>query len=162
MIGNGLRTVFTSQFRVTGNEDIPNVFTIFNLTNFPGLVITPVFNEIFTLDPNGEFIFNLRGILHGYFSLNLEASVGPTDIEISPEFYDSETETWSFLDARMVELAVLGQTQTIIVGQEIAKKGDRLRFSFRSPDGTADFKTNILGNGSQVPAGLFDFNLHVR
>jgi len=161
-VGNGEKLTYFGRLLVTGTQSIPNVLTCIDVTSFNLLAFTPTPDGLFDYDaPSGVFTFKVRGILDISATLNIDTSAGVTEVEIITE-YDSGS-GWQKRNARTAELPVIGQKQTTLEGTlEQVDLDHKLRFFVRSPDASASFKTQVLGDGSVVPAALVHFKLFTR
>ena len=161
MIGNGLKLTFFARLVITGNEAIPNVDTIMHKINYPNLVFTYTPDNLIDFDQDtGIFTFNNRGLLDISGILNIQTTTGNTEIEVTSEYHDQVS--WSKLNARTAELPVIATQQSVLTGKIAqVQKGDRLRFIVRSPNASASFKTDVLGNGAVVPAAVVHLVLYV-
>ncbi|MCK5548296.1 MAG: hypothetical protein KAI64_04730 [Thermoplasmata archaeon] len=161
-MGTGPKNTFFGRLLITGNEPIVNVDTIVNKINCPNLnfLITPD-GLLDFVENTGIFTFKRRGLLDIQGVLNITTTTGNTEVEITPEYNDGTG--WSFLNARTAELPVIAAQQAVIVGAiaEI-KKGDMLRFLFRSPNSSASFKTDALPNTAVIPAAVVHFILSIK
>lgn len=162
MIGNGFKWTYFGRLLVTGTEVIPNVVTCIDVTNFTTLTFTNTPDGLFDYsDTDGIFIFKRNGLLDIVATLNIDTSAGVTAVEIITEY--DEGAGFVKRNARVAELPVIGQRQTVLVGTlQAIEDGHRLRFFIRSPSGTASFKTQVLPDGSVVPAAILDLRLFTR
>ena len=161
-IGNGEKLTYFGRLLVIGTQSIPNILTCIDETSFNLLTFSNTPDGLFNYDAStGVFTFKVRGILDMSATLNIDTSAGVTEVEIITE-YDSGS-GWEKRNARTAELPVIGQKQTTLEGTlEQIDLNHKLRFFVRSPDASASFKTQVLGDGSIVPAAILHMKLFTR
>ena len=160
-IGNGKRLTFSSQLEITGDNDLPDVFTIFCITDFPALAFD--LDNAILLDfdeETGIFTFKRTGHLQILATLNF-GSTGISEVQISPAFKRGAL-PWAYLNARRTELPIIGPNSSFMSGSVDIIKGDKMRFEIRATNLLAKFDTEILPNTSQIPAAVIDFILFIR
>jgi hypothetical protein len=162
MIGNGFKWCYFGRLLVTGNQAIPNVLTPFNSVNFNLLTFTPTPDGLFDFDAvSGIFTLKRPGLVDIAGTLNIDSTTGLTEVEVITEYDDGG----GFVkrNARTAELPVIGAEQTTIEGTlEKVNIGHRLKFSVRSPNASASWKTAALPDGSVVPAIILHMKLLTR
>jgi len=162
MIGNGFKWTYFGRLIVTGDQVIPNTLTCIDVTNFNTLAFTNIPDGLYDYsDASGIFTFKVRGLVDISATLNIDTTSGISGVEIITE-YDSGS---GFVkrNARNPELPVIGSNQITLEGTlEQVDIGHRLRFFARSPDGNGGFKTEVLPDGSVVPAAILHMKLWTR
>lgn len=165
MIGNGVKWSYFGRLLVTGTSAITNILTCMDDTNFPALTFESDPTELYDYDaPTGVFTFKRRGLLDIAATLNINSTTGNTEAEIVTEYDDQSGGGFVKQNARIVPLPVIGGNgQTSLEGTlEQIKKGDKLRFFVRSPDGSASFVSLALPDTSPVPAVIMHMKLYTR
>jgi hypothetical protein len=159
--GAGKRFMWPSELTVTGDNDLPNVFTVFNKVNFPNLTFVLDNNNLFDFDEDtGIFIFKLSGHLQILATLNFDAG-GISEVQISPAF-KRPPGAWTFLNARRAGLPITGQNHVFMSGSVDVFKDDQLRFELKATNLLAKFDTEVLTNVSTIPAAVIDFKIFPR
>lgn len=160
-IGNGSRLTFSTQLEVTGDNDLPDAFTTFCITDFPTLAFDLDNAILLDFDEDtGIFTFKRTGHLQILATLNFDAT-GISEVQVSSAFKRGAL-PWAFLNARRTELPIIGANSSFMTGSVDIIKGDQLRFDVRATNLLAKFDTEILVNGSQIPAVVIDFILFIR
>lgn len=155
-IGNGLKITYFGKIIVSGNDLIPNTFQLYQKVIFPNLNFEVEGGNLFEFDENtGEITFLRSGIMHIIATLNIDTALGTAKVEISTQ--RNKGLGWNYLDARVAELPVIGQRQTILAGTiDDNEKGHKIRFELCGPSGNPTFKTQTLANSSIVFATIID------
>ena len=160
-VGNGPRLTFSSQLEVTGDNDIPNAFTTFCITDFVNLVFDLDNINLLDFDEDtGIFTFKRTGHLQVLATLNF-AATGISEVQVSTAFKRGVL-PWAFLNARRTELPIVGPNSSFLSGSVDIIKGDQLKFEVKAINLLAKFDTEILPNTSQIPAAVIDFILFIR
>ena len=161
-IGGDEKYTWFDSLIVTGDSDlIPAAFTGFNNTNFSNLNFTISDNGLFTFDDDsGEFTLLQRGRLLITATLNIQTSVGNSEIQIIPMLWDG---SWNQLNGRIASLPVQGVNQIVLIGimNEIIEKESKIKFEVCSPNNKGNFETDVV-NGAIVPAAILDLILFRR
>jgi hypothetical protein len=162
LIGNGEKITLFGRLLVTGTQSIPNVVTCIDNTNFNLLAFAATPDGLFDYNPlTGIFTFKRRGLVDIAATLNIDSTLGLTEVEVVTEY--DEGAGFVKRNARTAELPVIGQKQTTLEGTlEQVDLGHRLRFFARSPDSSASFKTQVLGDGSVVPAAILHMKMWTK
>lgn len=161
-IGNGVKWTYFGRMIVTGTEAVPLVKTVFNSVNFPLLTFGVTPDGLYDFDPaSGVFTFKRKGLVDIAATINLDAGSGVTLVEFLTDF--DEGAGFVKRNARVAELETIGQQQTVLEGTlEEVNKGDKVRFDVRSNAPAAEFKTQVLGDGSVVPAIILHMKMWTR
>lgn len=165
IIGTGKKGLRGAQLIITGNSDnIPSSFTIMSKTNFPALTFIKELNNLITFDENtGLFVLQHQGVLYMSATLNLQASVAMSTLELIPEF--NEGEEWIPGAGRKTVCIATEPDQVAWSGMKELKKNSQIRFFFASKGpGQIIFKTEILDPGGDhectIPAAIFYLWFH--
>ncbi len=147
---------------VTGDSDlIPAAFTAFNKSNFSNLDFTVSSNGLFTFDVDtGQFTLLQRGRLLISATLNIQTSVGNSEIQIIPMLWNG---SWNQLSGRIANLPTQGINQIVLIGivNQVIEKEFKIKFEVCSPDNKGNFETDMV-NGAIVPAAILDLILFRR
>ncbi len=147
---------------VTGDSQlIPAAFTAFSKNNFSNLLFNTSSNGLFTFDiDNGQFTLLQRGRLLISATLNIQTSVGNSEIQIIPMLWDG---SWQQMNCRIAPLPVQGVNQIVLIGivNQIIEKEYKIKFEICSPNNKGNFETSTL-NGAIVPAAILDLILFRR
>ena len=159
--GDEKNTWFDSLIVTGDSQLIPAAFTAFNKTNFSNLLFNTSSNGLFTFDINaGEFTLLQRGRLLISATLNIQTSVGNSEIQIIPMLWNG---SWSQLNCRIASLPTQGINQMVLIGvvNQVIEKEYMIKFEVCSPDNKGNFETDMI-NGAIVPAAILDLILFRR
>ena len=161
-IGNGVKWSYFGRLIITGDQDIPNVLTCIDETNFNLLAFVNTPDGLFDYDaPTGIFTFKRKGLVDISATLNIQTTTGITEVELVTEY--DEGAGFVKRNARTAELPVIGAAQTTLEGTlEQVNLGHRLRFFARSPNASAGFKTEVLPDTSVVPSVILHMKMWTR
>jgi hypothetical protein len=161
IIGNGRKLTYKGQLVITGNSlAIPNAFTSFCKVDFPNLVFEPSFDGLLTFDENsGVFEFLQRGYLKLSANINFDSIPQPERLEVT--LFRDQGAGYIALGSSSVDTNVLIKQQLFFIIPMTIEKGDKIKFEIKS-NGNGCLDTEILSNGSMIPAARIDFELHNR
>jgi len=165
MIGTGKKGMRCAQLIITGDSNnIPAVFTLMSKISFPNLIFTQQLDNLITFEENtGIFVLQHQGVLYMSATLNLQASIAMSTLELIPEF--NQGDGWNPGAGKKKKCVATDPDQIEWAGMRELQKNTQIRFYFASTGpGEIVFKTEVLDPGGihecTIPAAIFYLFFH--